>query len=55
MNSSKIVLIALLAIIASSQGYFTGFNLDQDLASATERSMSNLRGLLTVFSCRANT
>ena len=54
MKSTKIVLIALFAIIATSQGYFNGFGLDQDLVGATDRSMSNLKGLLTVFSCQGN-
>jgi hypothetical protein len=54
MKSIKIVLIALFAIIASSQGYFFGFGLDKDLVGATDRAMSNLQGLLTVFSCRGN-
>ena len=56
MKSTKIVLIALVAIVVSSQGYgFQNFGVDQDLVRATDSSMSNLQGLLTVFSCQGNT
>lgn len=54
MKTTKIVLIALFAIIATSQSYFSGLNLDYNLLASTDRAMSNLEGLLTVFSCRGN-
>jgi ureidoglycolate hydrolase len=49
----KVVLLFCLVLSIHSQS-FTGLNLDPNLVAATNNAMSNLKGLLTIYSCSGN-
>lgn len=46
----------LLCLLLSVQGQaFAGLNLDPSLVASTNNAISNLRGVLTLYSCSGNT